>query len=178
MHDPETPAPTKPLPLPLTGMAGLCMGAADAVPGVSGGTIALILGVYQRLIDSIGVFLKAPIHLRSAEGRTRFFDALRFLVPLGLGVVVAYWLGTRLLVGPSDAKGLLRRDETAPLCYAFFFGLVVSLQEPWRRIAKVDARCIVAAVVACLVTAWAVGLEHAQKEPETTATDCACSRRA
>ena len=54
MHDPETPAPTKPLPLPLTGMAGLCMGAADAVPGVSGGTIALILGVYQRLIDSIG----------------------------------------------------------------------------------------------------------------------------
>lgn len=168
MSDPDTPAPTKPLPLPLTGAAGLCMGVADAVPGVSGGTIALILGVYQRLIDSIGVFLKAPLHLRTPEGRTRLFAAIGFLVPLGIGVVVAYWLCTRLLVGPSDAKGLLRQAETAPLCYAFFFGLVLcSLQEPWRRIAKVDARCVVAAVLACALTAWAVGLEHAQKEPET-----------
>ena len=168
MHDPATPAPTKPLPWPLTAVAGLCMGTADAVPGVSGGTIALVLGVYHRLIDSIGVFLKAPLHLRSAEGRTRLFAALRFLVPLGIGVVVAYWVGTRILVGPSETKGLLRREETAPLCYAFFFGLVLfSLREPWQRIAKVDARCYIAAVVAGVVTAWAVGLEHAQREPET-----------
>lgn len=168
MHDPETPAPTTPLPWPLAGVSGLLMGAADAVPGVSGGTIALILGVYQRFIDALGVVLKTPLHVGSPEGRARLLGALRFLVPLGIGVVVAYWLGTRLLVGPTETKGLLRRAETAPLCYAFFFGLVLfSLHEPWQRIAKVDARCIVAAVLACVVTAWAVGLEHAQREPET-----------
>lgn len=168
MHDPDTPAPTKPLPWPLSGACGLCMGAADAVPGVSGGTIALVLGIYQRLIDAIGVFLKAPLHLRSAEGRARLAGALGFLVPLGVGVVVAYWLGTRLLVGPSEAQGLLRQAAAAPLCYAFFFGLVLfSLREPWRRIARPDARCYLAAAVACALTAWAVGLEHAQREPET-----------
>ena len=168
MSDPETPAPTKPLPWPLTGAVGLCMGAADAVPGVSGGTIALVLGVYQRLIDSIAVILKAPVLLRDRDGRGALLRALGFLLPLALGVATAYWLGTRLLVGPTDSKGLLRRDETAPLCYAFFFGLVLfSLHEPWRRIARVDARCVVAAVLACIVTAWAVGLEHAQREPET-----------
>ena len=107
-----------PLPLPLVAVSGLCMGAADAVPGVSGGTIALILGVYQRFIEAIGTCLKVLVPIRSPEGRTKLVAALRFLVPLGVGVVVAYWLGTRLLVGPSDAKGLMRRAETAPLCYA------------------------------------------------------------
>jgi putative membrane protein len=144
------------------------MGAADAVPGVSGGTIALVLGVYQRLIDSIATCLKILVHIRTPEGRARLGRALRFLVPLFVGILAAYWVGTRLLVGPSDAKGLLRRADTAPLCYAFFLGLVAaSLREPWRRITKPDARCLVAALVACLLTAWAVGLDHTTRAPET-----------
>ena len=77
-----------PLPLPLVAVSGLCMGAADAVPGVSGGTIALILGVYQRFIEAIGTCLKVLVHIRSPEGRTKLVAALRFLVPLGVGVVV------------------------------------------------------------------------------------------
>ncbi len=164
----ETPTPQAPLPLPLVALSGLCMGAADAVPGVSGGTIALILGVYQRLIESIGTCLKVLVHIRNPEGRARLGRALRFLIPLGLGVVAAYWVGTRLLVGPSDVKGLLRRPDTAPLCYAFFFGLVLfSLREPWRRIEKPGARCYAAAAITCVLTAWAVGLEHTTSEPET-----------
>lgn len=167
-NEPASAEATRPLPWPLTGVCGLCMGAADAVPGVSGGTIALILGVYRRLIDSIGTVLKLPLHARSADGRARVARAFGFLVPLGLGVVIAYWLGTRLLVGPTEAKGLLRRPDTAPLCYAFFFGLVLfSLHEPWQRITRRDARSWIAAFVAAAVTAWAVGLEHAQREPET-----------
>ncbi|NIS04168.1 MAG: DUF368 domain-containing protein, partial [Gammaproteobacteria bacterium] len=35
---------------------GLCMGAADVVPGVSGGTMALILGIYQRLLEAVRAF--------------------------------------------------------------------------------------------------------------------------
>ena len=37
----------------IIGLKGLAMGAADVVPGVSGGTIAFISGIYQELIDSI-----------------------------------------------------------------------------------------------------------------------------
>jgi len=37
--------------------AGLLMGSADAVPGISGGTVALVIGLYRRLIDSIATVL-------------------------------------------------------------------------------------------------------------------------
>src|SRR5699024_1763599 len=60
---------------------GLLMGASDVVPGVSGGTIAVILGIYEQLIEAInGVFSKD------------FKKHLLFLVPLGIGVVSAIFL--------------------------------------------------------------------------------------
>ena len=37
--------------------AGLLMGSADAVPGISGGTVALVIGIYRRLIGSIATVL-------------------------------------------------------------------------------------------------------------------------
>jgi putative membrane protein len=70
---------------------GLAMGTADIVPGVSGGTVAFITGIYERLINAIksidGVFLK---HLL----RFQFIEALshvhfRFLLTLFLGIVAA-----------------------------------------------------------------------------------------
>ena len=93
--------------------------------------------------------------------------ALRFLVPLGVGILAAYFVGTRVLVGPEASKGLLRREDTAPLCYAFFLGLVFfSIPEPWRRIPKPGPACYAAALVAALGVAWMVGLEHATTQPE------------
>ncbi len=155
--------PPKPIPVPLVLAAGAAMGAADAVPGVSGGTIALIVGVYERLLESLSHVLATPRRLRSAEGRAQLRTALQFLVPLGLGVIVAWWLGTRLLVGPSDAPGLIRRLPTAPLCYAFFFGLVlVSVREPWRRIRTPRAQTWIALVLGAVVAAWFAGLPHNQ----------------
>ena len=126
MLDDSAPARGR-LPAPLSLGAGLLMGAADSVPGVSGGTIALVVGVYERLIDCLAVVVRAPALLRSTEGRARLREALAFLVPLGVGVLAAYYVGTKLLVGPTDAKGWLRRADTAPLCYAFFFGLVIAI---------------------------------------------------
>ncbi|MDA1195311.1 MAG: DUF368 domain-containing protein [Planctomycetota bacterium] len=167
MAAPE-PTPTRPLPWPLTTVAGLCMGAADAVPGVSGGTVALVLGVYQRLIESLAAVLRTPRAVRTAEGRAQLGRALAFLVPLGVGVLGAYWVGTRILVGPSEVKGLLRQDDTAPLCYAFFFGLVLfSLREPWRRIERPSATGVLIALGFAILTAWTVGLQHATQAPET-----------
>jgi putative membrane protein len=62
--------------------------------------------------------------------------------------------------------GLLRRADTAPLCYAFFTGLVLfSLREPWHRIRSVTPACWSAALAACVIVAWAVTLDHARTEP-------------
>ncbi|MDJ0973806.1 MAG: DUF368 domain-containing protein [Planctomycetota bacterium] len=147
-------------------VSGFLMGSADAVPGVSGGTIALILGIYERFIGALSTVIRFPARLRSPEGRTALREAFAFLVPLGIGVIAAYWLATRLLVGPEESPGWLRQAETAPLCYAFFFGLVLlSLREPWRRIRERHAKQFVAAVLGAAVAAGFVGLPYATAEP-------------
>ena len=161
------PAPLPPLPVPMACGAGMLMGAADSVPGVSGGTIALILGVYERFIEALAAVVRLPASIRTPAGRAELAQALRFLVPLGAGVLIAYYVGTRILVGPTEAPGLLRRADTAPLCYAFFLGLVLfSLPEPWRRIGRRTPAAYGLAAVAALFVAWLVGLEHATSAPE------------
>ena len=58
---------------------GFCMGAADIVPGVSGGTIALIFGIYERLVDNIRIGASAlgrlvrlpPNHRRAGNGHKK-----------------------------------------------------------------------------------------------------------
>ncbi|WP_226038171.1 DUF368 domain-containing protein [Aquibacillus saliphilus] len=57
---------------------GLLMGASDVVPGVSGGTIAVVLGIYEQLIEAINGFF-------SKEWKRH----LGFLIPLGVGILVA-----------------------------------------------------------------------------------------
>ena len=92
---------------------GLLMGSADAVPGISGGTVALVLGIYQRLIGSIAIVLNYP--------RERDFEKLRepltFLLPLGFGMAAAYWLVSRLLVGPAGPVTAAR--ERRPVLWIF-----------------------------------------------------------
>ncbi|WP_130859119.1 DUF368 domain-containing protein [Gracilibacillus phocaeensis] len=57
---------------------GLLMGASDVIPGVSGGTIAVVLGIYERLIAAInGIFSRD------------YKKHLSFLIPLGIGMVLA-----------------------------------------------------------------------------------------
>ena len=72
----------------LSAFHGFCMALADSVPGVSGGTIAFILGFYDRFLDALhGLFGKDP-------GARR--DAVRYLLKLGLGWVIG--MGTCVLV--------------------------------------------------------------------------------
>ena len=100
---------------------GFCMGAADVVPGVSGGTMALILGIYERLVNAIRAFDAAFVGL-VARGRLREAAAhvdLAFLVPLAIGILCALLFFTRVVSLP----GLLR-DHPEPV-YALFFGLIV-----------------------------------------------------
>ena len=106
-------------------LKGLAMGAADAVPGVSGGTIALIVGIYERLIRAVTSLDPAPLryipHLNRRESRKEFFSSLRemdiwFLVTLGTGMVSAIIVLARLV---QFALSTFRGPT-----FAFFFGLI------------------------------------------------------
>ena len=64
----------------LTAFHGFCMALADSVPGVSGGTIAFILGFYDRFLDALHQLFGTDTDARRA--------AVRYLLQLGLGWVV------------------------------------------------------------------------------------------
>ena len=103
-------------------LTGFAMGAADIVPGVSGGTMAFILGVYESLINSIKYFNIQALRLALSLKLARLFEhiSLRFLLALGLGLLTAVLLLSSFLSATLD-------DETGrALLFAFFFGLVLA----------------------------------------------------
>lgn len=101
-------------------LKGMAMGAADAVPGVSGGTIAFISGIYEELISTIsGVNLSLFKTLKS-EGITAFWKQVNgnFLVALLTGIIISFVSFMRL------AKYLLEQHPV--LIWSFFFGLIIA----------------------------------------------------
>jgi len=112
---------------------GLLMGFADAIPGVSGGTIALILGIYEKLLNSLSIFVSFFKNGFPKSAQIKFINSLYFLLPLGLGMFFSYYVVTKILVGSESSPGLLMVKETGPYIYSFFFGLVlISIKEPWK----------------------------------------------
>lgn len=107
-------------PLVSTFFKGALMGAADAVPGVSGGTIALIVGIYQRLITAISHFdfhfinLLCTFQIRKA---LKYID-FRFLFTLLCGI------GTALVAVLSTMHYLLNNQRLYVL--SVFFGLIAA----------------------------------------------------
>jgi len=109
-------------------LKGLFMGSADIIPGVSGGTIAFITGIYEQFIfalKSINVrfiyYFFRSVFNRGYRGRTKesFFSIhLSFLIPLALGIAVAF-LSLANLIG-------LSLEQIPTYTYAFFFGLILS----------------------------------------------------
>ena len=101
---------------------GFAMGSADLVPGVSGGTMAFILGVYEDLLNGIKSFNLKAVRLALAL-RIKELQAhvpLRFLIALGLGIGSAVLLLSRFLSTTLD-------DPTGRIyLFAFFFGLVIA----------------------------------------------------
>ncbi len=119
-HHPELSHPKTPAQYIRLYLAGFAMGAADIVPGVSGGTMAFILGIYQNLIDAIKSFNPKAIGL-ALKFKVREFIAhtsLFFLIALGLGILSAVFALSNLL-------GTLL--ETQPtFIFAFFGGLILA----------------------------------------------------
>ena len=101
---------------------GFCMGSADVIPGVSGGTMAFILGIYYDLIASIRSFdliwIKSLLRFDLTQAISR--PNLPFLIPLGTGILCAMLVFTRVIPLPEL---LLTYPE--PI-YGLFFGLIAS----------------------------------------------------
>lgn len=98
---------------------GFMMGSADIVPGVSGGTMAFILGVYDELIESIQAtvpFLRDLLRLRWRQAFTMY--PWRFLLALGSGIALAILSLARLLHWALESH--------PDYIYAIFFGLILA----------------------------------------------------
>ena len=86
-------------------LKGFLLGIANVIPGVSGGTLALTLGIYQDLIGAISHFFK------------NIKKNLKFLIPLGIGMVIAILLGSKVIT--------FCLDKFALPTTLFFIGLIV-----------------------------------------------------
>lgn len=101
-------------------LKGMGMGAADVVPGVSGGTIAFIVGIYEELIDSIKSINGATLKLLFTGKIAAFWKAINanFLIALVAGIGISIF---------SLAKIITWLLVTHPiLVWSFFFGLVMA----------------------------------------------------
>jgi len=118
MHIPDTATRSfSALRLFLTGIA---MGIADLIPGVSGGTMAFILGIYEHLLAAIKSFNVQVLRLL---GQGRWRAALTsipwgFLIPLGFGIGAA-------VISMARVMRYLLENHPVYL-FAFFFGLIVA----------------------------------------------------
>jgi len=101
-------------------LKGMAMGAADVVPGVSGGTVAFIIGIYQELVESIRSISPAAVKVLFQRGPKAFWEHINgsFLLTLGTGILFSIF---------TLAKSISFLLVNYPiLVWAFFFGLIVA----------------------------------------------------
>ena len=137
-------------------LRGFLMGLADIIPGVSGGTIALITGIYDKLVFSISEinlnfildFVRKDT--RNMKKNLRRID-LWFFIPLGIGI------GTAFLVF-SGMIGYMLDSHTA-ITYSFFFGLILASSFfVYRKIKELSILTIVSSIVGFLFAFVLIGI--------------------
>ncbi|GAB6861118.1 DUF368 domain-containing protein [Haloplanus litoreus] len=142
-------------PLIVVYLKGLCMGTADAVPGVSGGTIALITGIYERLIAAITAVtpgrirrvLAAPVPGRRGDAFAAFREVDGwFLGALGGGILTAVLVATRVLHVALESEPVVT--------FGFFFGLIAASAVVLASEAALDTPGRVVAAVAGFLLAF------------------------
>jgi putative membrane protein len=140
------------------------MGGADIIPGVSGGTVALILGIYERLVGAISRFdgtLIGLVRRRKWSAAAGHVD-LRFLLALGVGILTGVAGLAKLM------RYLLEHQQAYTL--AAFFGLILASGLMVARMARAvppakNIPRIVLGVLAAAFAFWLVGQEFLQPQP-------------
>jgi len=145
------------LPYIFTFFKGMAMGAADIVPGVSGGTIAFISGIYDRLLAAINSVNFSIFKTIKNEGIIAAWKQIdgTFLLSLFIGMI------SSIILLSGTIKHLLEAHPV--LIWSFFFGLV--LASVWlvgKQIKIYDALHIVLFLAAALLAYWITGLQTLQ----------------
>lgn len=158
-------------------LKGVIIGVANIIPGVSGGTMALVLGIYERLIDALHNISSDTIVsiLKLFRFRKENFEAFKtemkridavFLLCLGVGALSA-------IIALAELMTYLLKHQHDPT-YGFFFGLVLlSVIAPFQLIKKKTLPVFLAIIIAMssvLAISYAVSgdamLHKAQKKYE------------
>ena len=142
-------------------LKGFAMGVANVIPGVSGGTIALLTGIFERLINALKSFDVEAVRLLFK------FKFKEFAQHVDFGFLLSVFLGVGVSI-ISVAKLLEFLFQTYPVyVWSFFFGLIlVSVWFVGKSIGKIDVPAVISFVVG---TAVAFGLSVMNPATENTA---------
>ena len=138
-------------------LKGLFMGSADIVPGVSGGTIALITGIYERLIYAISrirfSFLKPLLKANFSDFKEKLIEEIDFelFIPLILGIGIAF-------ITLAKVISYLLDTQTA-YTFSFFLGLILaSAYILYTRLENFNIRLIIISLIGIILSYIFVGL--------------------
>ena len=128
-------------------LKGLLMGAADIIPGVSGGTVAFISGIYEELITSIKNVNIGKLFLLKKQGFSAFWSAINgnfllcLLIGIGISMLSLSHLVSWLLISYSE------------FLWSFFFGLIVaSTYFISKNMTNWSPGLVLAFLIACLAS--------------------------
>ncbi len=139
---------------------GMMMGAADVVPGVSGGTVAFITGIYEELINTIKGFNLGSLKVLFAEGPKAFWQQVNgtFLLVLLAGIITS-------IATIAGAVIFLLANYPIHL-WSFFFGLILaSVWLVMSHIEKWDLNLISSFILGSLVAYMVTSLAPVSVEP-------------
>ncbi len=148
-------------------LKGLAVGIANIIPGVSGGTMALMLGIYERILNALGNISIATIKscfgllTFKKEAREAFVKEMKqidagFMALLGVGAAIGIGALAKIMT-------FLLSQQHDPT-YAFFFGLVmISAVVPYKMMKSRGWQVWVAVVIACLIV---IGLDMGMSSDE------------
>ena len=137
-------------------LRGFLMGSADVVPGVSGGTIAVLVGIYERLVHAISMASKALGNLL----RLRFREAGRRLREIDWGLILPLVIGIGVAIFTLAGVISTLLEDYPEAMAGVFTGLVAaSAWVAWRMIRRPDGTSLAIAVVVAVAFFFILGLK-------------------
>lgn len=142
-------------------LRGLLMGTSDIMPGISGGTIALITGIYDRLIGAISNikfrFIKPLLKGDIGGFKTKLLEDIdfEFFIPLGLGIAIAMLLMSGVIT--------FLLNDYAAFTYSFFAGLILaSIFILYNQLDAFNIKAIAITVIFTILSYIFIGLNPVQ----------------
>jgi putative membrane protein len=142
-------------------LKGMAMGAADVVPGVSGGTIAFISGIYQELIDSINGINLSLLKTLKKEGLKAAWKQANasFLVSLLVGIAISILTFSKIITHLLATQPIL--------VWSFFFGLIIaSILLIWKQITNWKVVSIVTLIIG-IILAYYITIARPVSSPDS-----------